>query len=73
MTILKPVPAARPAALSPAYATADKAKLKRNRQSNEAYRETDQAEWDRAHEQRVTAAVTWAEYKSVCGGRTSAS
>lgn len=53
---------ARAQAVTPAaYATAEKAKLKRDRQSYEAYREADQAERDRAHEQRVTAAVNYAE------------
>jgi hypothetical protein len=45
----------------PAYTAAVKAKLERDRKSYAAFRQADQQQHDRAHEQRVTAAVAMAE------------
>ena len=54
--------AARAHAVTPAaYAAAAKAKLERDRKSFEAFRAVDQAEHDRVHERRVSAAVAAAE------------
>lgn len=59
MTILMPgkAPADGPAPVPPAYAAAAKAKLKRDRETFAAFRRVDQEEHERAHRQRLTAAV----------------
>jgi hypothetical protein len=61
MTFIPAPPAYSPAALPAAYAAAAKAKVKRDCESYSAFRKVDQAEHDKAHEQRVTAAVAAAE------------
>jgi hypothetical protein len=51
-----------PVQLPPAYTAVARAKQKRDAESYRAFRAVDQAEHDRAHEQRVTAEVDrWAE------------
>lgn len=58
-----------PVAIPAAYAAAAKAKLKRDRDSYNAFRAVDQAEFERAHGQRVTAEVDrWAEEVRLFGG-----
>ena len=57
MTLIAPVVADGTAAAPAAWAAVAKAKLKRDRESYAAFRRVDQEEHERAHRQRVTAAV----------------